>query len=202
MYLPGFIWLEMESNLMPETEDWSLALRAAGGDMDAFTLIVERYQKPIVQFCWRMTGSRPDAEDIAQETFVRLYKALGRLRPEQAFPALLFSIARNATLNYLRGVNRHRRRVVAFTRVRNQVADALRPDRKAQARDIAEALEAALAALPPEYREAIVLREYHGFDYQHIAAILACPVGTVRSRIARAREQLRQHLLTYGEDVL
>ena len=171
--------------------------------MDAFTEIVQRYQKPVMHFCYRMIGSRPDAEDVAQETFIRLYKALGRLRPDHPFTTALFTIARNATLNHLRGRGRHQRRMAALKQEQKGLDSTLnQPDRKAQAQDITAALEKALAALPPEYKEALVLREYQGFDYQHIATILACPVGTVRSRIARAREQIRQQLLAYGESAL
>ena len=169
--------------------------------MDAFTQIVRRYQKPIVRFCFRMTGSQSDAEDVAQESFVRLYKALGRLRPDNPFSTVLFSIARNTALNHIRSAGRHQRRIEAYKQDYTENT-SVQPDRRAQAGDIAAALETALETLPMEYKEVLVLREYHGFDYQHIAAILACPIGTVRSRLARAREQVRQQLMTYGEGAL
>ena len=169
--------------------------------MDAFTKIVQRYQRPIIGFCYQMTGSQPDAEDAAQETFVRLYKALHRLRPEKPFSTVLFSIARNSTLNHIRSRNRHQKRITAFKQEQN-APDTSQPDKRAQAGDIARALEKALETLPLEYKEALILREYQGFDYQHIANILACPVGTVRSRLARAREQLRSQLLAYGDNAL
>lgn len=169
--------------------------------MNAFTQIVQRYQKPIVRFCFRMTGSQSDAEDVAQESFVRLYKALDRLRPDNPFPTVLFAIARNAALNHIRGTSRHQRRIEAYKQDYAENTGA-QPDRRAQVGDIAAALETALDTLPPEYKEVLVLREYHGFDYQHIASILACPIGTVRSRLARAREQVRQQLVTYGEGAL
>lgn len=169
--------------------------------MNAFTRIVRRYQKPIVQFCYRMTGSQSDAEDIAQESFVRLYKALNRLRPDNPFPTVLFSIARNTALNHIRSTQRHYRRIKAY-KENYPKRSTTQPDKNAQTSDIAVALETALETLSPEHKEVLVLREYHGFEYQHIAKILACPVGTVRSRLARAREQMRQHLMTYGKGAL
>ncbi len=187
---------------MSPVDDWTLARRAATGDRTAFARIVRRYQQPVVAFCYRMTRSHADAEDIAQETFVRLYKALDRLQPERPFSTVLFTIARNAALNQLRGEGRHRRRVAALAQTQDQRDATAPPDRQAQAADVAVALETALAALTPEYREAFVLRECQGFEYRQIAAILSCPVGTVRSRIARAREQIRQQLLAYGDDIL
>jgi len=186
---------------MVEMDDWKLITQAAGGDMDAFTKIVQRYQKPIIGFCYHMTGSRTDAEDAAQESFVRLYKALPRLRPEKPFPTVLFAIARNTALNHIRSRSRHQRRLEAF-KSEHSKSPSEQPDQNAHAGDIARALAAALETLPLEYKEALVLREYQGFDYQHIAEILACPVGTVRSRLARARELVRTQLIAYGEGAL
>lgn len=169
--------------------------------MDAFTQIVQRYQKPVIRFCYHITGSQPDAEDVAQESFVRLYKAIGRLRPDNPFSTVMFSIARNAAFNHLRSRNRHQRRVTALKQA-SPANSVKQPDKYAQAGDVLKALEDAVAALPLEYREVLVLREYEGFDYQHIADILRCPVGTVRSRLARGREQIRTQLLAYGEGAL
>ncbi len=187
---------------MSPVEDWDLALQAARGDRDAFAVLVRRYQKPVIHFCFRMTGSMPDAEDIAQETFINLYRSLGRLRQESAFPTVLFCYARNATLNHLRGAGRLQRRLSAFIKEgESEDSGAEQPDRRAQSRDIAVLLEEGIAALTPEFREVLVLREFEGLDYQRIAKVIACPVGTVRSRLARAREHLREYLTRiYGEE--
>ncbi len=188
---------------MMQVEDWPLVMQAARGDMDAFTQLIRRYQQPVIGFCYRMTGSRSDAEDVAQETFMRLYRALKRLKPQVSFTTVVFGIARNAALNHLRGRGRHARKIAAFEQAVPWPANqAPRPDHSAYSRDVAALLEAGLAALPLELREALVLREYQGFDYQRIADVLGCPVGTVRSRIARAREQLRRYVLACGDDVL
>lgn len=170
--------------------------------MQAFTALVTRYQHPVIRFCYRMTDSMQDAEDIAQETFLRLYGALRNLRPDNAFTTVLFCIARNAALNHLRGRRRHERRVSALEKASAGESSAAGPYEYAQSQDNAALLRKAVAELPAEYREALVLREYNGFDYKEIAEILSCPVGTVRSRLARAREQVRRHLLHYGDDML
>ncbi|NLV45973.1 MAG: sigma-70 family RNA polymerase sigma factor [Candidatus Hydrogenedentes bacterium] len=189
---------------MTPDEDWSRARRAAKGDMDAFAALVNRYQRPVIQFCYRMTGSMVDAEDIAQETFVNLYRSLDRLRQESAFSTVVFCYARNATLNHLRNTGRRRRWLDAFRRENDASAAGWeRPDRRAQAKDIATMLDAGIAALAPEFREVFILREFEGLDYQRIAGIAGCPVGTVRSRLARAREQLREYLArTCGDGAL
>jgi RNA polymerase sigma-70 factor (ECF subfamily) len=188
---------------MTEVEDWPLAMRAARGDMDAFTQLIRRYERPVIGFCYRMTGSRSDAEDVAQETFLRLYRALTRITQQASFSTLVFGIARNAALNHLRGRKRHTRKIAAFEQAPPWPANqAQRPDQGAHSRDVAALLEAGLAALPLELREALILREYQEFDYQRIAEVLGCPVGTVRSRIARAREQMRRYLLANGDELL
>ena len=99
---------------MTAMEDWDLARSAAEGDRDAFAALVNRYRQPVIRFCYRMAGSMADAEDVAQETFVNLYRSLGRLRREHAFSTVVFCYARNAILNHLRGAGRRRRHLQAF----------------------------------------------------------------------------------------
>ena len=185
---------------MAFAEDWNLAHRAKKGDMAAFEALVNRYRRPVIQFCYRMIGNLPDAEDVGQETFLNLYRSLDRLRQESAFSTVVFCYARNATLNHLRARRRHERRVEAFRRAPT-VPDAPTPLDNARRQEASARIEAGIAALPPEYREVFVLREFQGLDYQRIAEILACPVGTVRSRLARAREQLREHLVRRHGDL-
>jgi len=187
--------------MMP-VEDWELARHAAAGDNNAFTALVRRYQKPIIHFCYRMTGSLPDAEDIAQEAFINLYRSLGRLRQASAFSTVLFCYARNAAMNHLRAAGRLRRRLAAFEQAQGDPgARAARPDDTARAEELSAVLEAGVSVLAAEYREVFVLREFQRLNYQAIAKIVGCPVGTVRSRLARAREQVRAHVATrYGED--
>lgn len=175
--------------------------------MDAFAELVRRYERPVVHFCQRMVGSREDAEDIAQESFVRVYRYLGRLRPEAKFSTLLFGIARNLALNFIRDAGRRGRGVThsLTTEEHNEqpIEDGMyRPDRVARLSEIEALIEEGMALLSPEHREVLVLRELQGLDYNTIAEIVKCRKGTVKSRIARAREQLRQHLARLGGEAL
>lgn len=184
---------------MHETDDWELVARAQAGDQEAFAVLVRRYQLPVVRFCQRMTRSVPDAEDLAQETFVRLYRHISRLRPEAKFTTVLFGIARNLTLNFLRGQKRRgwfRHTAPALPETAAPVRD--QPSQAAHVSEIEAALEAGLARLSPDHREVLLLRELEGLDYREIARVTGCNIGTVRSRLARAREQLRGQIEATG----
>lgn len=192
---------------MDKHGDWELIDQARGGDMDAFAELVKRYQTPIVHFCQRMVGVPQEAEDLAQDTFVRVYRYLPRLRPDAKFSTVLFGVARNLTLNFIRDSKRRGRdltRSIEQADGRNlELEDhAARPDRVARVREIEELLERAMAELSAEHREVIVLRETQGLDYDAISEITRCRKGTVKSRLARAREQLRLRLLELGGDML
>lgn len=188
---------------MNEVDDWELVARAQAGDMDAFAELVRRYQGPVVHFCQRMTGSLEDAEDVAQECFVRLHRYLKRLEPQAKFSTVLFGMARNLTLNHLRDTKRRGRGMTDTIENRVIAADArLEPDRQARIGEIESLLQRALGMLTPEHREVLLLRELQGMDYDAIAAAVKCRKGTVKSRIARAREQLRLKLVELGGDVL
>lgn len=172
--------------------DWALVARARQGDLNGFAELVRRYERPVVHFCMRMLNSHSDAEEVAQDAFVRVHRHLDRLQPQAKFSTFLFGIARNLALNALRDA---RRRPAAGGDVAGEMPelpdDARRPDRAARLREIEHAVERGLQALSPEHREVLVLRELQGLDYDAIAQITGCPAGTVKSRIARAREQLR-----------
>lgn len=181
---------------MRELDDWALVERAQSGNSDAFALIVRRYQGPVVHFCYRMVGSRQDAEDIAQEAFLRVYRYLGRLRPEARFSTFLFGIARNLALNHLRDARRRGRDRAQPLDARPDVESRYgRPAHDAEASETGARIAAALAQLSPEHRMAIHLREIEGLDYADIARIMRCRPGTVKSRLARARDQLRRLIL-------
>ena len=178
---------------MPDKDDWALAARARDGDAGAFALLVRRYQQPILHFCLRMVGARGDAEDLAQDVFVSLHRNIGRIEPRARLSTLLFGIARNLALNHLRdGRRRGRDTAVSLEAAGLDPPSRDRPDRRAQAAETGALLEQLLDRLPPEQKEALVLREFNGLDYAAIAEIAGCPVGTVRSRLARARETLRR----------
>ncbi len=192
---------------MSEHSDWDLVALANDGDMDAFAELTHRYQRPIVHFCQRMVKSREDAEDIAQESFIRVFRYLDRLTPSAKFSTLLFGIARNLTLNFIRDAGRRGRGVTYSihedeTHERVLEDSSLRPDRLARLSEIESMIEEGLSMLSPKHREVLVLRELNGLDYNTIADIVKCRKGTVKSRIARAREQLRQNMEFLGAEHL
>jgi RNA polymerase sigma-70 factor (ECF subfamily) len=187
--------------------DWDLVERARCGEMDAYAELIRRYERPVIHFCQRMVGSREDAEDLAQESFVRVYRYVDRLTPSAKFSTLLFGIARNLTLNFIRdSARRGRGSTYSLTddeNVERSLEDeSLRPDRTARLHEIDETIERALSMLTPKHREVLILRELNGLDYGTIAKIVRCRKGTVKSRIARARDQLRRHLETLGGEDL
>ncbi len=188
---------------MRDLDDWALVARAQSGDSDAFALLVHRYHAPVIHFCYRMAGSRQDAEDVAQEVFLRLHRYLNRLNPQAKFSTVLFGIARNMTLNYLRDMNRRGRgRSQPLDSMAELESNTGRPAHEARMREIESHVEAALKRLSPEHRMVIHLREVEGMDYDGIAEVLRCRKGTVKSRLARAREQLRIVLIEQGGELL
>lgn len=187
---------------MAERDDWELVAQAQQGDLHAFAALVARYQTPVVHFCQRMTGSIEDAEEVAQECFVRLFRHLARLEPQARFSTVVFGIARNLALNHLRDRGRRGRHLARpLEQAPESRADAqAAPDRQARLREIEAALEAAIGQLSAEHREVLLMREMQGMDYETIAGIAGCRVGTVKSRLARARDQLRMRLEAMGGD--
>ena len=192
---------------MSRTPDWDLVARARTGDMESFARLVHRYEGPLIHFCYRMVGSHQDAQDLAQESFVRVYRYLDRLKPEAKFSTALFGMARNLTLNFLRdsgrrGRGKHQSLTDDDDAVRSIADESRRPDREARLREIEGMVELALDSLSAEHREVVVLREIQGLDYDAIAAIVRCRKGTVKSRLARARDQLRARLSELGGELL
>lgn len=178
--------------------------RAIAGDEGAFEELVRRHQRAVYNLAYRHLGSRDDALDAAQDAFLRCYRALPRFRGDATFRTWLVGIAINVCRSRLSGAEQRRRRLTqdltqpdAATgeRVPLQLADAAPdPEAAAQAGEIRGALARALRALSPEHREVLLLRELSGLEYDEVAAALGCALGTVKSRIARARAALRAAL--------
>ena len=181
--------------------DQQLVERVQRGDKRAFELLVTKYQRRIFRLLSRMIRDPAEIEDVAQEAFVKAYRALTNFRGESAFYTWLYRIAINTAKNHL--VSQGRRVPTTTT---NDIEDAegfedatlLRevatPDSMLQSRQVAEAVNRAIEKLPEEMRTAIVLRELEGLSYEEIAETMACPIGTVRSRIFRAREAIANEL--------
>lgn len=181
---------------MSEEEiDEKLVLRAQAGDQRAFELLVRKYQYKIVQLVSRLVGDA-DAPDVAQETFIKAYRALGGFRGQSAFYTWLYRIGINTAKNFM--VARGRRPQGQDIDVGDaeqyghteHLSDVDTPESMLLSEEIKTKVAEAIAKLPPDLRQAITLRELEGLSYEEIAEIMNCPIGTVRSRIFRAREAI------------
>jgi RNA polymerase sigma-70 factor (ECF subfamily) len=176
--------------------DQILVERAQRGDRHAFDLLVLKYQQKIVNLVMRYVRDPTEALDVSQEAFIKAYRALPRFRGDSAFYTWLYRIAINTSKNYLES---HQRKPVEYNldaqdpryaERHAQLRDDETPEGIAMQEQLRGTLEQTIAALPEELRTAILLREIEGLSYEEIATAMECPVGTVRSRIFRAREAL------------
>lgn len=183
-----------------EQLDEMLVARAQAGDSRAFDLLIRKYQHRIVQLVERIVGDG-DAPDVAQESFIKAYRALKGFRGQSQFYTWLYRIAINTAKNHL--VARKRRPQGQDIDVADaeqyghteQMSDVDTPEALLLSEEIREKVTAAIAALPDDLKQAITLRELEGLSYEEIAETMDCPIGTVRSRIFRAREAIDVVLL-------
>ena len=177
-----------------------LVERTVAGDQQAFELLVIKYQRRVERLIGRMVRDVDLVEDIAQETFIRAYRALPKFRGEAQFYTWLYRIAVNTAKKFLLELKRDPA-VLQSTldrqvdddetfRPRNEPSSDETPESVLAAKEIGQAVNAALDALPEDLRQAITLREMDGLSYEDIAEVMDCPIGTVRSRIFRAREAI------------
>lgn len=183
-----------------EDSDAQIVQRAVAGDQRAFELLVIKYQRRIERLIGRMVRDVDLVEDIAQETFIRAYRALHQFRGEAQFYTWLYRIAVNTAKKALMDLKRNP--VVPEGALRpadeedetyragNELTTDETPDTVLAAKEIAATVNAAMEALPEELRQAVTLREIEGLSYEEIAQVMNCPIGTVRSRIFRAREAI------------
>lgn len=183
-----------------EQLDEELVLRVQQGDKSAYDLLVTKYQHKIIQLVNRYVKDPSEAQDVAQEAFIKAYRALGNFRGDSAFYTWLYRIAINTAKNYL--VSRTRRSsdyqvdIQDAEQIENapQLQGMESPERLLLNQEIVETIKTAIDKLPKEMRIAIMLREFEGMSYEEIAQAMDCPVGTVRSRIFRAREAIDNKL--------
>ena len=177
--------------------DHELVLRAQRGDKRAFGLLVDKYQRKLARLLSRMIRDQSEIEDVVQESFIKAYRALPNFRGDSAFYTWLYRIGINTAKNYLVSVGR---RPTVSTDIEIEDAenfdsgDELRttetPESTMMTKQIAQTVNDTVESLPEELRTAITLREIEGLSYEEIATIMGCPIGTVRSRIFRARETI------------
>lgn len=178
-------------------DDATLMRRIAEGDEKAFETLVERHQGLVLGVVARMLGHRGDAEDIAQEVFVRAWKSASRYKPSAKFTTWLLTIARNLVFNAVRDNRRHARNVSMDdeeTVYQWPDSSTRTPAQEHDDKELREAVDAAIEALPPQQRLALVLRRYDGLAYEEIAEVLQTSVPSVKSLLFRAREELRARL--------
>lgn len=177
--------------------DHELVLRAQRGDKRAFGLLVDKYQRKLARLLSRMIRDQSEIEDVVQESFIKAYRALPNFRGDSAFYTWLYRIGINTAKNYLVSLGR---RPTVSTDIEIEDAenfedgDELRtletPESSMMTKQIAKTVNDTVESLPEELRTAITLREIEGLSYEEIASIMGCPIGTVRSRIFRARETI------------
>jgi RNA polymerase sigma-70 factor (ECF subfamily) len=180
-----------------QTEEALLIEAAKGGDQEAFRQIVERYQGAVYNLAYRMLGDPEEAEDAAQEIFVRLYRQLGRYDPERKFSTWTLAIATNYCIDQLR---RRRMQLVPLENIIPwaRARDA-GPEGEALSRESRDEVQRLLKQLPEKYRAPLVLRYWEDLSCAEIAEILGVPEGTIKTQIHRARKQLGKMLEQGGE---
>jgi len=181
--------------------DQQLVERAQRGDKYAFELLVSKYQRKLARLLSRFIRDATEVEDVTQEAFIKAYRALPTFRGDSAFYTWLYRIGINTAKNYLVAMGR---RAPTTTDLDTEEAESVgegellrdlnTPENQLMSRQVAETVNQTLEQLPEELRTAISLREIEGLSYEDIASIMNCPIGTVRSRIFRAREAIAEKL--------
>lgn len=181
--------------------DQQLVERAQRGEKKAFDLLVVKYQRKLIRLLSRFIRDPSEVEDVAQEAFIKAYRALPSFRGDSAFYTWLYRIGINTAKNYLVASGR---RAPTSTEFDNEEAEQFEsggllqelntPESELMSKQIAQTVNEAMDSLPEELKTAITLREIEGLSYEDIATIMNCPIGTVRSRIFRARDAIAQKL--------
>jgi len=180
----------------PEVNDKVLVARVRDGDKQAFNLLVAKYQYKIQNLISRFIKDRSEQEDVAQEAFIKAYRAIGNFRGDSAFYTWLYRIAVNTAKNHLVGAGRRpptqdiEPDESSAVGASKGLIELNSPEAILQNDELVSIIRAAIRDLPEELRQAITLREFDGLSYEDIAEVMECPIGTVRSRIFRAREAI------------
>ena len=181
--------------------DAQLVERAQQGDKRAYELLVAKYQRKLGRLLSRFVRDPAEVEDVTQEAFIKAYRALPSFRGDSAFYTWLYRIAINTAKNYLVALGRRAPTSTGFDNAEaenfedaEQLRDSNTPESELMGREIAATVNKAMDALPADLRTAITLREIEGMSYEEIANVMNCPIGTVRSRIFRAREAIAAEL--------
>lgn len=196
----------MSANVIPlnlsVAADCELVAGAVEGREEGFEELVRRYQRPIAAYVYRMVGDYDAALDLTQEVFIKVYNSLARYRSEFKFSTWIYKIAHNASVDYLR---RNSTREQAITsevdgeeREMPVMSRKLSPEQEYAVEERRAEIERVVRQLPAAYRELIILRHQHDLSYDEIAEVMSLPLGTVKNRLFRAREMMRQQFVDRG----
>ncbi len=189
---------QKNSSIESSDADLEIVVRLQSGDDRAFDELMDRYKRPVVNFVYRMLNDAGDADDVAQEVFVRVYRSIKRFRADgrYRFSTWLFQIARNQAIDVLRKRKRRPLEMRAFHEEDGDepVSPGRSADREAHVKEVGEAVARAVSVLPEKQKTVLILSEYHDHSHAEIASIMECSVKSVESRLARAREALRRRL--------
>lgn len=184
-------------------QDTDLMLRVRAGEDSAFREIVERYQEKIIGLCFRYVGNQIDAEELAQEVFIRLYKAAPTYEVKGKLSTFLYRIAVNLSLNAVR--DRKRKQWLSLDRLKSFSVDhtpseeAGQPDIIFERLEIQQSVRKAIDSLPEGQRTAVILKRYQGMSYEEIAGVMNCSVSSVEARLHRAKQTLKRKLKDLSE---
>ena len=186
---------------MPSTDE-ELVARSMGGDLDSFNQLVLRWERPIYALAYRVIGREEDARDVAQETFLRAFRALKGFKGQAKFSSWLYRITLNLCRDWIR---RERRSPVVqapegvdVIELAGEATPSESIEELVSRREIGRAVGKAMSQLPDEQRTAIILKEYHGLTFQEIADLLDCPLSTVKTRLYQGLTVLRKQLREAG----
>ncbi|HEX8174467.1 MAG TPA: sigma-70 family RNA polymerase sigma factor [Pyrinomonadaceae bacterium] len=182
--------------------DCDLVARAIKGREDGFNELVRRYQRPIAAYVYRMVGDYDAALDLTQEVFIKIYSSLERYRPEFKFSTWIYKIAHNASVDHLRRLSSREQalssEVDGEEREMTVMSRKLSPEQEYAVEERRAEIERVVRQLPAVYRELIILRHQHDLSYDEIAEVTSLPLGTVKNRLFRAREMMRQQFVDRG----
>jgi RNA polymerase sigma-70 factor (ECF subfamily) len=182
--------------------DRELVVTAARGLEGSFEELVKRYQRPISAYVYRMVGDYETALDLTQEIFIKIYASLSRYRPEFKFSTWIYKIAHNAAIDHLRRSSGRERSLTGGTDAEPYElpleCDGLSPEQQSEREERRGEIEMVVRSLPTAYRELIVLRHSQDLTYEEIVEVTGLPLGTVKNRLFRAREMMRQQFISRG----
>jgi RNA polymerase sigma-70 factor (ECF subfamily) len=199
--IAGPIATKLSSNIA-SSADCDLVATAIDGVEGSFEELVRRYQRPISAYVYRMVGNYESALDLTQEIFIKVYNSLRRYRPEFKFSTWIYKIAHNAAVDHLRRTSTREQSIINGTESESFElpieSSRLSPEQESEQRERRIEIEAVVRTLPPNYRELVILRHAQDLTYEEIVEVTGLPLGTVKNRLFRAREMMRQQFVDRG----